>query len=229
MKIFFDAPFPCNVLEIASSVKIKHSWLFDTVLYDPSLEDLLAAKGDVLLVQPSFSIMDLLVNHILKRQLHAISYTLAVADRGHSVYRLFKHFHIVRAAGGIVHKPETNEVLLIYRKGRWDIPKGKSESSENKVFTAKREVEEECNIKVQCRNKISTTYHVLPMRSGQFRLKRTTWFAMELLDDKNMRPQLEEGIEEVKWFTVDQAMQHLSDSYLLVQHVLYRWLLNQAP
>jgi 8-oxo-dGTP pyrophosphatase MutT (NUDIX family) len=51
----------------------------------------------------------------------------------------------MNTAGGIVIN-KGNQVLLIFRKGKWDLPKGKSENGESLKKTAKREVVEETGI-----------------------------------------------------------------------------------
>src|SRR5438034_5163464 len=53
-----------------------------------------------------------------------------------------KKFSLVVAAGGIV-KNENAEVLMIFRRGRWDFPKGKLDRGEKLEDCAVREVEEE--------------------------------------------------------------------------------------
>ena len=47
----------------------------------------------------------------------------------------------VIAAGGKVHNNK-NEILFIFRNGKWDLPKGKAEAKETINQTALREVEE---------------------------------------------------------------------------------------
>ena len=56
-----------------------------------------------------------------------------------------KKFTWVTAAGGLV-KNDQDELLLIFRNGQWDLPKGKLEKNEKNKHTAIREVEEECGI-----------------------------------------------------------------------------------
>ena len=51
----------------------------------------------------------------------------------------------IAASGGVVFN-EFNEVLFIYRRGFWDLPKGKIDPGETKEQTAVREVEEETGI-----------------------------------------------------------------------------------
>lgn len=38
-------------------------------------------------------------------------------------------FHAIDAAGGLAYN-ENNEILLIYRRGKWDLPKGKRDDGE---------------------------------------------------------------------------------------------------
>ena len=52
------------------------------------------------------------------------------------------------AAGGIVMN-KNNEVLLIHRRGKWDLPKGKLDCGETIEDTAVREVSEEVGIPIK--------------------------------------------------------------------------------
>jgi 8-oxo-dGTP pyrophosphatase MutT (NUDIX family) len=52
---------------------------------------------------------------------------------------------IIKAGGGIVVN-EQNEVLLIYRRGKWDLPKGKLDDGETIEECALREVKEETGL-----------------------------------------------------------------------------------
>ncbi|QQS63451.1 MAG: NUDIX domain-containing protein [Chitinophagaceae bacterium] len=58
----------------------------------------------------------------------------------------FRNFKIVEAAGGIVQN-ENKEILFIYRRNKWDLPKGKIEKKELPENAAAREIEEETGIK----------------------------------------------------------------------------------
>ncbi len=228
MKVFFDRQFPCNLIEVADAATIQHFSLFDQVCYNPDPDTLSEIQGNALLLHASVAVLDALISGVLNHTLQAKSYTLAVDDKEYMSYTFLKQFHLVRAGGGVVKKPKTNEILCIYRKGYWDLPKGTMENKERKVFTAKREVEEECNVQVQCREKITTTYHVMPMHSGQHRLKQTTWFVMYAIDDHAMRPQTSEGIEEVRWMSMEEALDKAASSYLSIQHVLHAFLVKEA-
>ncbi|MCK7539615.1 MAG: NUDIX domain-containing protein [Marinilabiliales bacterium] len=64
-------------------------------------------------------------------------------------YDLFSLFNIVIAAGGFVRN-EKDEILFIFRRGHWDLPKGKLNHKkgiiEKKKDAAVREVMEETGI-----------------------------------------------------------------------------------
>jgi len=52
------------------------------------------------------------------------------------------YFSILVAAGGLITNQE-EEILLMFRRGKWDLPKGKQDEGENLEACALREVEEE--------------------------------------------------------------------------------------
>jgi 8-oxo-dGTP pyrophosphatase MutT (NUDIX family) len=125
---------------------------------------------------------------------------------------LKKQFKIIKAAGGIVFNDQ-GQLLLIKRLGKWDFPKGKIEKGENTRLAALREVHEECGIHfLGLVSKNTTTYHVYFLK-GQWILKQTQWFDMIAWDDKNLVPQLEENITEVKWVNQDFVLSKDFDTY----------------
>jgi 8-oxo-dGTP pyrophosphatase MutT (NUDIX family) len=128
----------------------------------------------------------------------------------------------VKAAGGVVENAE-GKILMMKRLGVWDFPKGKADPKEKSIVTALREVEEECNVKVFANNKIATSWHTYFFK-GQFAIKRTKWYSMGLISDRGMKPQIEEGIEELKWMTKEEAAVEVVDSYKSIQFVFEKWL-----
>src|SRR5436190_23606499 len=53
--------------------------------------------------------------------------------------QLVAMYHPVEAAGGLVYN-ENGDVLMIFRKGKWDLPKGKLDDGEDIASCAVREV-----------------------------------------------------------------------------------------
>jgi 8-oxo-dGTP pyrophosphatase MutT (NUDIX family) len=136
-----------------------------------------------------------------------------IQDRKKAV---IKKVEIVTAAGGAVfrtsNKDKTIEVLLIYRRGVWDLPKGKREEKESIEECAVREVTEEIGTKTspEIIASLTETYHEYE-REGKNYAKTTFWFAMRFpnLSKITFRPETEEGIEQVKWVTLSNAKQRV--------------------
>lgn len=107
------------------------------------------------------------------------------------------HFYYLEAAGGIV-KNTNDELLFIYRLGKWDLPKGKVEKGETTEIAALREVEEECGISnLQLNGFIANTYHIY--FDKKLCLKSTYWYDMLYEGNESLTPQTEEGIDSVEW------------------------------
>ncbi|MFW5820627.1 MAG: NUDIX hydrolase [Bacteroidota bacterium] len=107
-------------------------------------------------------------------------------------------FRLIEAAGGVV-KNRKDEVLIMKRRGKWDLPKGKVDSDESLEQTALREVKEECGISnLSNGKKITETYHTYKVNNEKV-LKRTTWFEMYYEGIDEASPQKEEDITEIKW------------------------------
>ncbi len=128
------------------------------------------------------------------------------------------HFTTVVAAGGIATN-DTGLDLMIYRNGRWDLPKGHWEDGETIEECAIREVEEETGVTgLTISDKICSTTHIYKMK-GRWEIKHTHWFAMKTSHSEALKPQTEEGIERVAWCTKDDIMRYLPDSFPTIQQV----------
>ena len=100
--------------------------------------------------------------------------------------------------------PKKNEMLFIFRRGKWDLPKGKSDIGETNKQTALREVTEETGIKeLVIKNFFKTTFHLV-RNNGKYFLKETRWFLMYSNYQGKLHPQVEEGIKSVKWKNIKQ-------------------------
>lgn len=132
-------------------------------------------------------------------------------------------FTSITAAGGLVLN-EKNEILFIFRNGKWDLPKGKLESNETIEMSAIREVEEETGIKVvRLDSKIITTYHTYRQNHTDI-LKSNHWFLMHSHSNYDMKPQQEEGIESVIWAKPKEIEKLLKNSYGSIKDVLNSFL-----
>ncbi len=108
------------------------------------------------------------------------------------------YFTYMEAAGGLVRNKK-NELLVIYRLGVPDLPKGKAEPGETPAETALREVEEECGIsELKIREERESTFHIYCLK-GTYVLKHTRWFLMDYSGESSGTPQKEENISSIEW------------------------------
>lgn len=107
-------------------------------------------------------------------------------------------FETVKAAGGVVAN-EKNEILAIFRRGHWDLPKGKLEVDETKKAAAIREVSEETGAKnLELVEKILKTRHFYRTKSNRRAIKLTHWYALTC-PKQELIPQTGEDIEKAVW------------------------------
>ncbi len=114
----------------------------------------------------------------------------------------------VNAAGGLIYRRRGRaaepEVVMIYRWGKWDLPKGKQEEGESAAACAVREVREELGIAdPEVIEEIASSYHEYE-RDGMLWGKTTRWFAMKT-PEKVFSPLAEEDIEDAQWIALSQA------------------------
>jgi 8-oxo-dGTP pyrophosphatase MutT (NUDIX family) len=124
---------------------------------------------------------------------------ICLTENPHDVWlKLQSLFRIIEAAGGLV-KNDDKKYLFIFRRGKWDLPKGKIESGEIPSDAAIREVMEETGLKlITIKKYITSTYHIYRLK-GKLVLKRTYWYLMNSHGADTLIPQIEEDIEKAIW------------------------------
>ncbi len=136
------------------------------------------------------------------------------------------YFKCIEAAGGVV-KNFKNEILLIHRRGFWDLPKGKIERGETMKNAAIREVEEETGLKNLQIKKIikfanllnQATYHSYEQDERQC-LKVSYWFEMTTDYRGKLVPQTEEDIEQAIWVNKKDIPNYFDNMYSSIIDVL---------
>jgi len=131
----------------------------------------------------------------------------------------FKHFMVIKAAGGLV-KNHKGEILMIFRRGKWDLPKGKLDAGETLEECALREVEEETGLKnLELRKLLKITFHTY-VQFGKHILKETHWYSMISKGNENLVPQTEEDITETRWVNKTDLKNYLSNTFPAIAEIL---------
>lgn len=125
---------------------------------------------------------------------------------------LKKKLKTVIAGGGLVINKK-GEILFIHRKGKWDLPKGKTEKNETIEESAVREVIEETQVKdLIVKKLIQPTYHIIKTRDT-YKLKETFWFEMHTSYTGELKPETSESIDQAVWKDLDGTKSALLDTY----------------
>lgn len=198
----------CKTNELKEAELYENSWDFS---HDPALLLPDEFEENVLLRYPSVTFVQQFVQEIVEQKHANLQHCVIAVDELKPYKKVVKSlFYTLKAAGGLVVNQD--KYLLIYRLGKWDLPKGKAEKGETIETTAIREVEEECNVKVALQDFICSTWHYYPQK-GKPMLKKTEWYAMQCLDDSELQPQTIEDIEKVKWLDKTQLKPALANTY----------------
>lgn len=116
----------------------------------------------------------------------------------------------VVAAGGYVTCPLDEDValLVIHRKGVWDLPKGKQDPGETLEDAALREVREEVGIdSVRTLRPLGTTQHAF-RADETYKVKTTHWYQMRT-SERSFEPARDEDIHRVRWARWNVAYRHI--------------------
>lgn len=131
----------------------------------------------------------------------------------------------ITAAGGIVINPN-KEILWIYRRGFWDLPKGKLDPNETIEACAVREVMEETGMHdLVLGELILTTKHQYYDDYLKTEVEKTTyWYKMSTGTLQDGIPQTEEDIEAIAWVKKDALEPYLAKTYDTIQKVIETFL-----
>ncbi len=144
----------------------------------------------------------------------------------HRVWKeMLKLLEPIEAAGGVIYNPN-NQYLMIFRRGKWDLPKGKIDKGEHPEDAALREIEEEVNIPknlLKIIKFIDLTYHIY-LQKNQYIIKTTYWYEVFCTEQTVLlKPQLAEDITAIEWLTKEEILK--KDTYPSIKAIFETYFL----
>ena len=136
----------------------------------------------------------------------------------------------IESAGGLVCN-RNHHVLIIFKRGKWDMAKGRIDDYDGREVTALREVHEETGLnidKLRIKGKLVPTYHTTRHQNIKY-LKKTHWYLMEYDgNDDDTCPQIDEGIIECRWVHLSDLNAYRDTLNTRIQYVIDFWTQNLA-
>lgn len=135
---------------------------------------------------------------------------------------------IIQAGGGLVLN-EQNELLFIFRRGSWDLPKGKVDSGETIEACALREVEEETGVgNLTLVDFVGITQHQYfdPYLQEEV-IKESHWYIMTVKGVPALIPQTEEDITDIKWVPLAEVNVLIINAYESIKEIIGLFFLKQ--
>lgn len=202
-------------------------YINETPLFLVKTEDLInnfTGGEDILIARYNGKVKNLL-NYVdmLEKSSRFRMVVIHAKDNGELIEHFHSLFKIIEAAGGLVYN-ETEEILAIFRRDSWDLPKGKIDPGESREQAAVREVEEETGLKTIALGPfLLETYHTYRSRKDKRILKRTYWYRMNTSQNE-LVPQAEEDIEQAIWVNPAKFLDEYQPIYGNIQEVVQRGL-----
>ena len=193
----------------------KPLFLTDTI--DSEIEPFAHHDDSVFIDEFSTPGINSIIHEMRQEKVHAGIYYHSNLDELKKA--IWKKFTVIPAAGGIILN-EKDDILFMFRRGKWDLPKGKLDKGESREHCAVRETEEETGLKnVKIKAPLITTYHTYD-ENGKHILKETYWYLMSASGKQELIPQATEQIEKVEWAHPASLRKYTQHTYPSVLDVL---------
>lgn len=193
----------------------KPLFLTDTIT--PEIEPFVHHDDAVLIDEFSHGGINSMIHEMRQEKVHAGIYLHNNVEELKKAF--WKKFILVKAGGGLVIN-EANELLFIFRRGKWDLPKGKLDDGETMEECAVREVMEETGLQqVELKKHLVTTWHTYD-ESGHHILKETAWYLLSAPKKQALTPQTVEQITQIEWGSPDNMEKYVSNTFPAITDVL---------
>jgi 8-oxo-dGTP pyrophosphatase MutT (NUDIX family) len=173
------------------------------------MEDYLHHEDTVFIDEFNSHTVKAMLHEMAQQKIHA---GVFLHDDPAAVFNAIKKkFTFVQASGGFVHTDD-NSILMIFRRGKWDLPKGKLDEGEDLETCAIREIKEETGLqKLASEGKLTVTHHTYHQH-GRYWLKESHWFMVHSFKQNEFVPQLDEDIEKCVWVSIDELAPYMENT-----------------
>lgn len=184
---------------------------------DEAISDLVGAHPDWT-CSPAPSLTELPAALDVMENTAGASHIWKVSDTDAYSQAILNHYAHWQAAGGLIRNP-TGHVLLMFRRGFWDLPKGKLDPGESLEQCALREVAEETGLHhVRISSALPDTWHTYELGDKRI-LKQTHWYLMESDGSELTVAQIEEDILDIQWVLPEHLEKYLKYTYPNIRSV----------
>jgi 8-oxo-dGTP pyrophosphatase MutT (NUDIX family) len=191
--------------------------LFLTDSITPEIEPFAHHDDAVLIDEFSHGGINSMIHEMRQDKVHAGIYLHSNVEELRKAF--WKKFIMIKAAGGLVIN-EAGELLFIFRRGKWDLPKGKLDDGETLEACAVREIQEETGLQqVELKNHLVTTWHTYD-ESGHHILKETAWYLLSAPKKQALTPQTIEQITQIEWAAPNELPKYVSNTFPAIVDVL---------
>lgn len=191
--------------------------LFLTDSITPEIEPFAHHDDAVLIDEFSHGGINSMIHEMRQEKVHAGIYLHNNVEELKKAF--WKKFILIRAGGGLVINEE-KELLFIFRRGKWDLPKGKLDDGETIEECAVREIQEETGLQqVELQKHLVTTWHTYD-ESGHHILKETDWYLLSAPKEQALTPQTVEQITKIEWGLPDNIEKYKSNTFPAIFDVL---------
>lgn len=194
-----------------------------TIIFSPDSDNIPTGSGNIIITQSDSNRFNFQLNNFMDPESNSV--IIVAGSNYESCKRNFlSDYYPVYAAGGVVMGPE-GRILVIKRRGIWDLPKGKQDKHESPEGCAIRETTEETGIgMLSIISEPFITNHIY-LLGDKWHIKHTSWFLMKTPGAGNPVPQICEDITNVMWgdkrFLASEVMQN---TYPLIRDILRHYL-----
>jgi 8-oxo-dGTP pyrophosphatase MutT (NUDIX family) len=198
----------------------KPLFLTDTITKD--IEDYLHRSDAIFIEELSDHAVRTMIYEMQLPDIYAGVYLYKDVNKVLEAFK--KELECIQAAGGFVYT--SNKVLLIFRRGKWDLPKGKLDEGEDLETCAIREIKEETGVeKIQLEQPLTITYHTY-YQDGKHILKESHWFLIKAREEEEFAPQTDEDIEKCEWVPFQNLGSYMSNTHSSIADVVRAGLGN---